>query len=436
MGDLPAEEVPETGQIGLRRFPLRSPRGIEGMLVAAEPAPGGEHTGVSVGGETQALQILLHQLGTALENVRLFADLQRERNMLRGILGNMVEGVFVADEDGRVLLANQAALRGLDIREGDVVGSEWATLAMNGGAAPPGPGERYERPVMSYGGRFYNVTVAELGAGTDLPAGRIYVAHDVTQETEAERLQADFVAYASHEMRTPLTTIKMLVRLLMMDVAPESKSYEYLTVISTQLERQTRLVNNLLSLARLEAGNYEMPIETVYPQAVIAAVVRACQPLADEKDVRLTVEIDDAEATVSSNAAGLEHMLLNLVNNALKFTDAGGRVDISASLTADDLVVTVTDTGIGMTDEQLGHIFTRFYSVHHPNKPGEGTGLGLAISKAIAGQLGGDIAAESAKGAGSTFVVRLPRRGPSEAPGRPDAAAQLVRTLVDPDPGD
>lgn len=426
-GDLPADDPGEAGQVAaLRHFPLRSPRGIEGMLTVADGAVSEDGGVGGDAGENQAMQILLHQLGTALENVHLFDDLQHERNMLRGILGNMVEGVFVVDEGGRVLLANQAASRGLDIHEGDTVGAEWAALKP-ASSAPLAADEHRDRPLVPYGGRYFNVTVAELGAGADLPASRIYVAHDVTQEAEAERLQADFVAYASHEMRTPLTTIKMLVRLLMMDAAPESKSYEYLTIIRTQLERQTRLVNNLLSLARLEAGNYEMSIEAVYPAAVIAAVARTCQPLADEKQVRLTIEPGPSDVAIASNAAGLEHVLLNLVNNALKFTGAPGEVAVRTWLDADDLVVTVADTGIGMTPEQLGHIFTRFYSVHHPNKPGEGTGLGLAISKAITQQLGGDIQVESHKGQGSTFTVRLPRQGPTEPQGRRDAAAQLVR---------
>ncbi len=213
-------------------------------------------------------------------------------------------------------------------------------------------------------------------------------------------MKADFVAYASHEMRTPLTTIKLLVRLLMMDTPEETKAYEYLTIIRTQLERQTRLVNNLLALARLEAGSYEMPIEPVQPAAVIAAVDRVCRPLAEEKGVRLVLRPGPADLSIPSNSAGLEHVLINLVSNAVKFTDGGGLVEVSSAAGAEDFTVAVRDTGIGMTEEQLGHIFTRFYSVHHPNKPGEGTGLGLAISKAIVQQLGGDIGVQSRRGRG------------------------------------
>jgi signal transduction histidine kinase len=412
---------------GLRHLPLRSPRGVEGMLTLA-----GDDTADA--GENQALQILIHQLGTALENVRLFADLQHERNMLRGILANMAEGVFVVDEGGRVLLANEAATRWLDVQAGAVLRAELAQFC-----ADPAPQaeaaadllvERRERPLLAYGGRSFSVTMTDLAASEDLPASRIYVAHDVTQEAEAEQMKADFVAYASHEMRTPLTTIKMLVRLLMMDTPEEAKSYEYLTVIRTQLERQTRLVNNLLALARLEAGSYELPIENIRPAAVIAAVDKACRPLAEEKGVRLVLRPGPAELTIPSNAAGLEHVLINLVGNAIKFTDGGGLVEISSAVEAQGLMVAVRDTGIGMTEEQLGHIFTRFYSVHHPNKPGEGTGLGLAISKAITQQLGGDIEVQSRKGRGSTFTVRLPLRAPGTRNSRPDAATRLVCAMA------
>jgi signal transduction histidine kinase len=238
----------------------------------------------------------------------------------------------------------------------------------------------------------------------------IYVARDVTEQVQIEQIRSDFVAYASHELRTPLTTIKMLVRMLLLDSSPKTQSHNYLTLVDQQVERQIRLVNNLLDFTRLEAGQYDLPLERVDPRLIVQGAVGSCRPLAEEKRIQLGMVFDGAPAWMLSNSVGLEQVLVNLVSNAVKFTPEGGSVSVLCGQVDGEVQFSVRDTGIGMTPEQLERMFVKFYTVRNPRKQGEGTGLGLAISDMIVRQLGGHIDVTSEIDVGSCFTVHLPLR--------------------------
>jgi len=390
----------------LTHIPLRSQHGLEGMLsvVSTEQKP-------PDAGEAQILQILGHQLGIALENARLVDNLQHERNLLSGILADMAEGVFVVSQEGQVLLANRAAHNLLQVCEQEPLPIYLMQQLEIGREAPIGESRRQ----IELAGKTISISRAELSGAGDVPTSTIFVARDITQEAQVEQMKSDFVAYASHELRTPLTTIKMLVRLLLMDTPKETKPHEYLSIISTQAERQTRLVTNLLDFTRLEAGKYELAPEEVSTQQVLQSAVSVCRPLAEEKGLRVHTDGAEAPSRIISNAGGLEQVLINLLSNAIKFTDKGGRVAISCRREGEDALFVVEDSGIGMTSEQLGRIFNKFYTVRNPRKHGEGTGLGLVISDMIVKNLGGRIEVASQPGAGSRFTVRLPIKGPAHA---------------------
>lgn len=394
---------------------LRSTQGLEGVLEIASTQPRPFDAG-----EEQLLQLFGHQLGVALENARLLANLQRERNLLGSILAQMADGVLVVGAEGRVLLANAAAHALLGVQQGEPLPS-WLERQMADGASEDGIG----RHVVEVDDRVVGLSVAELAAGAGVPRATIYVARDVTQEAQLERAKSDFVAYVSHELRTPLTTIKMLVRLLLMDATEGSKQREYLSIIDSQVTRQTRLVNNLLDFTRLEAGKYDLPIEEVDLRAVIRSSVSVCRPLAEERGLHLQVACPTQMPLLLANAGGLEQVLVNLLSNAIKFTDEGGRVTVTCHPQPDAVYLSVEDTGIGMSPEQTERIFEKFYSVRHSRKRGEGTGLGLVISRMIMHELGGDIEAVSHEGTGSRFTVRLPRKQAAPAPR--ESAAEGVR---------
>ncbi|MBC7316929.1 MAG: HAMP domain-containing histidine kinase, partial [Chloroflexi bacterium] len=219
----------------------------------------------------------------------------------------------------------------------------------------------------------------------------------------------DFLSYATHELRTPLTTIKTLVSLLRYTPL-DAKAREYLDLVDAQLERQRRMITNLLDLARLEAGRYELPIEDVDLAQVLRSAARGLQPLAEGKGLSLTLHLEALPARIPSNASGLEQVFVNLIHNAIQFTDEGG-VTITGGQDERTVWVTVEDTGIGMTPDQREHLFTKFYPMRAQAKRGEGTGLGLVISRMIVEALGGRIEVESTPGKGSRFTVRLPLHG-------------------------
>ncbi len=343
------------------------------------------------------------------------AQLQHERNLLRSILANMTEGILVADMNGKVLLANRAAANLLRIHDAESLPG-WFTEHM---VADPGADPSQEvRRVIDFEGKIISTSMATLPASGEMPASTIYAAHNITQEAQAERMKSDFVAYVSHELRTPLTTIKMLLRLLFMDAARDSKQHEYLTVINTQVERQARLVSNLLDFTKLEAGKYELPLENVVPRTVLQSALSICRPLAEAKGIKIIASCDGAPDSFVSNGGGLEQVLINFLSNAVKFTETGGQVTVSCGCESGDVLFAVEDTGIGMTPEQMKNIFTKFYTVRNPRKHGEGTGLGLVISDMIVQELGGRIQVSSTPNVGSRFVVRLPL-------GRKEQAAAL-----------
>ncbi|MEA3406684.1 MAG: ATP-binding protein [Chloroflexota bacterium] len=390
---------PSSGGASFTHVALRSRGGLEGMLTlcSTEGAPSSFH-------EMQALRILSHQLGVALENGRLFSNLGRERDLLRGILLNMTEGVFVVDEEDHVLLFNHAAQRLLDIEKNATVPAwfleqleEYREQSREAGM----------HPLVEHGGRSFRLSTVTLSETDRVPAGTLYVARDTTKEAEIERMKSDFVAYASHELRTPLTTIKTLVRLLLMDPPESTKRREYLTMIDAQTERQIHLIENLLDLARLEAGKYELSREPVDANQLVRSVVDGCLPLAEQKGLHITIKGVESGEFIS-NRGGLEQVLTNLLSNAIKFTDAGGEITLTHEKEGNEVIFSVRDSGVGMTEEQMGYIFDKFYTVRPPCRRGEGTGLGLAISNMIVNKLGGSIEVDSEPGVGSCFVVRLP----------------------------
>ncbi len=381
-------------------LPLRDSHGIAGALVfLPEPEQ-------RLDDQTRRiLEIYGGQAGISLENARLIADLQRETESLTAVLANMEEGVFVLGPQNQVLLANESAGQLLDLHVGQVAPSHLVAALREA----PSSQESGPHLLVPVGERVISLSSATIPGREGQPENLLYVARDTTYEAQVQQMKSDFVAYASHELRTPLTTIKMLVGLLRSHQLKEAKQQEYLAIMETQVERQTRLINNLLDLTRLENGRFDLtPEPTSLPQ-VIEPILTALSPSAAAKEITLCYEPRAVEP-VYANASGLEQIVTNLVSNAIKFTQPGGQVTVSCEQEDDEVRIYVRDTGIGMTPEETSRIFDKFYTARNPKKKGEGTGLGLAISQLIAQEMGGTIRVESEPGRGSTFILVLPRK--------------------------
>ena len=233
---------------------------------------------------------------------------------------------------------------------------------------------------------------------------------------EANRAKSSFMAVMSHELRTPLNAISGYLEILQMGIAGPvaDKQREILGRIDRSGRHLLRLINEMLDLARIEAGRVDYDFEDVMLSEVVASVTPLIEPQVNSKKITLSAQLTP-DLIVRADAEKLQQILINLLSNATKFTPEGGRIEINGSGTAHDVLLRVRDSGIGIPKEQLESIFEPFVQVEGTGKHvSQGTGLGLTISRSLARGMGGDLKADSQAGSGSTFILTLPR--PSTTP--------------------
>jgi signal transduction histidine kinase len=229
---------------------------------------------------------------------------------------------------------------------------------------------------------------------------------------ELDHLKDEFVALVSHELRTPLTSIRGYLELVLDGEAGEvtDEQRQFLGVVERNANRLLDLVGDLLFLAQIEAGKLSLEFGAVDLSAVAAESVETARPLAEEKEITLTLATSPLPL-LAGDRARLGQLLDNLVSNAVKFTPQGGRVDVRASSSRENAVLEVRDTGMGIAAEEQEHVFERFFRTSRATEQAiQGTGLGLAISKAIVHAHGGRITLASNEGQGATFRVTIPIR--------------------------
>jgi signal transduction histidine kinase len=229
---------------------------------------------------------------------------------------------------------------------------------------------------------------------------------------ELDGLKDEFVALVSHELRTPLTSIRGYLELVLDgeagDVTDEQR--EFLGIVERNANRLLDLVGDLLFLAQIEAGKLSLEVGAVDLAAVAAESVETARPLAEDKEIMLTLATSSLPL-LAGDGARLTQLLDNLVSNAIKFTPESGRVDVRASSSRGNAILEVRDTGMGIPAEEQEHVFERFFRTSRATEQAiQGTGLGLAISKAIVHAHGGRITLASSEGEGATFHVTLPIR--------------------------
>ncbi len=227
------------------------------------------------------------------------------------------------------------------------------------------------------------------------------------------KIRRDFVANVSHELKTPATSLKLLAESLVdiLEEDPDQARF-FAEQLKNETERLANLITDLLDLARLESGEGVQNPQPVDVRAVLMAVLARLRPAARRKNISLSWKRSGSTGlyTVNGNETQLTSMFSNLVENAVKYTPPGGRVEVAAKTNGNEVVVRVSDTGIGIPEKYLARIFERFYRVDKArSKETGGTGLGLSIVRHIAENHGGRVSVESTPGEGSTFTVRLPR---------------------------
>ena len=383
---------------------------------------------------------LVRAFNAAATEVQSRVDrLERDRQQLTVVLEAMAEAVLAVDPRHRLRFANAGANRlfGLDatsvgrlvpelIRSPQVQAALEATLRLVSPSAFQGevclPGR--DGPVRTPG-RILSVR------GTPLPgrpsAGAVLVFHDMTELRRLERMRQDFVANASHELKTPLASIKAYTETLLdWALHDETVNVRFLERIDEQVERLNRLILDLLSLARLESGQEVFDHQPLNLLPVLESCVEDHRGRAAAKNLTLAFEpgdLDPQEALVRADEEAVRQIADNLIDNAIKYTPENGSVRVRCLARWDAIAVEVWDTGIGIPRDDLPRIFERFYRVDKArSRELGGTGLGLSIVKHVVQSIGGRIEVSSRVGSGSKFTVHLPRCVVADPDPAPQAA--------------
>jgi two-component system phosphate regulon sensor histidine kinase PhoR len=342
----------------------------------------------------------------------------RQQNEQEAMLTSMTEGVLAVDREGMVITMNSscAKLLGVDlgrtrgrtvhelIRKPDLL--QFVEAALADSASLEGEIELVDEDT-----RVLHAHATTLMGAEGQPIGALIILRDVTRLRRLENVRRDFVANVSHELRTPITSIKGFVETLLDGALEDQESaHRFLDIIQRQVNRLNAIIEDLLVLSRLERGQGEAPPQ--FPSESVDKMLRGamemCHKQAEDHQIDLQCECPPNLA-VRMNVHLLEQAVVNLVDNAIKYSEPGDTVAIRASAGADEVIIQVTDHGCGIERRHLPRLFERFYRVDkaRSRKLG-GTGLGLAIVKHIVRAHGGAIDVESVVGEGSTFAIRLP----------------------------
>ena len=366
----------------------------------------------SGGGEIKTLTTSLNTMAESLSG--LIAQTANDRAELSAILASMSEGVIAADRSQRILLANEKAAELLDFNAEGAIGKPlWEVLRieqiLRTATETLAGQETRAFPVSPTMGRHLEITVRQYPL-TGRPTGIVIVAHDTTRSVRYQELRKEFVANVSHELRTPLTVIKGFTETLQDGALRDpEKSVQFLATISKHVDQLTNLVNDLLELSRLE-GSPELPRPVSVDVGTLARrVTELLLPAAQKKKQTLRLEAGANMPKVLGNPDYIDRAIANLIDNAIKYTQEGGTISVTAGRHDDDVFVEVADNGLGIPADDIPRIFERFYRVDRSrSREMGGTGLGLSIVKHVAQVHGGGIDVSSAPGAGSKFRLYFP----------------------------
>ncbi len=409
------------------------------------------------------------QLSNALDNTKLYRliRVQAERldAMLRAqqievaknkaILEGIADGVMVADANGRVILFNAAAERIFSVSRMQALGrfldemlglygeraQNWLAQVETWRQAPEAySSDEFLAERLSVGRQVVSIHLSPVISPNDEFLGVVSVFRDITVEVEANQAKNEFVSTVSHELRTPMTAIKGYVDLILMGKTGHlsHQQDQFLSIVKSNVDRLTSLVNDLLDISRIETGRLILRPQPMDVEPSIIQVLDTLRPKVEEKSINLHASIPKGLPQVSGDAARITQILTNLAGNAYKYTRVGGEVSLHAYVQGGMMHMAVMDTGIGIPYKDQKSIFERFYRVDDPEVDEvTGSGLGLAITSSLVQMHGGTIKVESEPGQGSIFTFTLPLvEGASmedrgEAPRLPEPSAMVCDSSQD-----
>ena len=395
-------------------------RGVEALGDGRAARPIRTWVGGRIGRVSRLFDVVAPQLEARI------ARLEQDRQQLRAVLSGMDEGVIAIDARRRLVFANASADRlfGLDgaavgrlvaelIRSPQIQAAVEATLL---GTAP----YQGEITVASREGGLRMSTRVLAVRGSSLsgspPQGAVLVFHDVTDLRRLERMRQDFVANVSHELKTPLASIKAYTETLLdWALHDENVNEKFLHRIEEQADRLNQLILDLLSLARLESGQEVFEHGPLALTPCVEGCAESHRGRAEAKNLHYHLDLGplDDDTFVLADEEAIRQILDNLIDNAIKYTHEGGSVRIACRIAGDAVILEVADTGIGIPRDDLARVFERFYRVDKArSRELGGTGLGLSIVKHLVQSIGGTINVNSRVGSGTQFTVALPRFHP------------------------
>lgn len=390
--------------------------------------------------ERKLLDALARTLGEAMEKREAEAEIRKqsivlaqERNRLETILRSIGDGVVVTDNEDRILLINPAAINLLDLRPEKVLGTNFLR-AIPDSAFRKAWTESDETVSEPFKQDFHvsgPVERAITATRTRVPdlvhgmTGCVTILHDVTKERHIDQMKTDFVSSITHELRTPMTSIKGFAATLLRspDIDQERRK-RFLSIIGQEADRLLGMIEELLLISRIESGALALEPAEVDFDSLIHRSVAALEPLITRKQLTMEVDVHPKLPKLLGDEEKLRMIIFNLLGNAVKFTPEGGKITVRCWPEATDIYFQVSDTGVGIPETDRDRVFDRFYRVHRPGSAHPGTGLGLFITREIVTLHGGDIALESQVDAGTRFTVRLPQRTQDQS----DAPAARANT--------
>ena len=359
--------------------------------------------------ETQALKGALES--TAREIQYRMEAILKEQSMLSAVLSQMTDGLLIADDNGRVLLLNKMAEKLFMISQEKALGRSVVEVMRHHALV-----ELWEK---FRGGESKSITL-EMGVNRnflqvvgirlddEIPGRSMLLFQDLTQTHRLEIVRRDFISNISHELRTPMASLKALSETLL-DGALEDPpaARRFVVRMDTEVDNLSQLVNELLELSRIESGRTNFDFQRVFPCGLMAKACERMTLQAERMGLSVGQECPDNLPQIFADPARISQVFINLIHNAIKFTPAGGKIQLSAWQDGGFVVFRVADTGVGIAQKDVSRIFERFYKADRA-RAGGGTGLGLSICKHMVEAHGGKIWAESEEGNGANFFFTIP----------------------------
>ena len=387
-------------------------RPVRRITKAAEAIASGkmdEQIPVYTNDEIGRLGHSFNDMSTNIKNaMSVLAD---ERSRLAAILSGLSDGVVMTDATAKIVLANPAAEKLFKFKQSQIIDKPFIE------AVPDheidsivkkclSTASEQSAQVDSINGRFLRVISVPITTGEI--KGALILFQDLTELRSLQTMRREFVGNISHELRTPLAAIKAIVDTLR-DGAIDDRvaATDFLNRLDVEVDGMTQMVNELIELSRIETGKIKLKLEPVNINTLAEEVITRLVPQASRQQVSISAKLNPDLPVVQADKERIQQVLVNLLHNAIKFTPAGGKIEVSTDLDGQTVIIQVSDTGIGISQEDLPHIFERFFKADKSRSSG-GTGLGLAIAKHIIQIHGGYVWVRSELGKGSTFGFSLP----------------------------